>query len=113
MKGVVYEMCFKLPYMVNNTKCITLEDLNMKTLLEKFKQLSKQYYHLDFNISSQVVYNLHSRPHKVKQILKDMVEIKKKQLEPTRYICRNIRKPYTKRIIKLSDNQNLLLESEC
>ena len=75
---------YNVEFIKPNQEKITLDNLNMKDTIEKTKQLIKQYYHLDMNITRNVIYGLVKRPNMVNKIIKSFLSVKvlKTEKEP-------------------------------
>lgn len=71
--NVLYDMKFKK----NGVVIVQLNHLKIKEIISKFSELVKEHNNLDLNISTQIIYNLHSRPNMVKKLIKDLCEVSK------------------------------------
>ena len=79
MKGIIYDLKFKLP----NRTYVESNDLSMRDLLNTISNNFKDYYDINFTLTNQTVYNLITRPAKASKLVKEFCIIKKKHGSPT------------------------------
>tara|TARA_R110001632_G_scaffold185982_1_gene306338 strand:+ start:577 stop:828 length:252 start_codon:yes stop_codon:yes gene_type:complete len=77
-KGVKYELTFKK----DATQSLVFNNMNMKDLISKIKELYIELFDLEIKIDNMTVSNLMLRPQNVNLLIKSFVSIKKITSKP-------------------------------
>lgn len=67
---------YNIEFIKPNKQKIKVDNMNMNNTIKKIKELIKEHYFLDVNITRNVIYGLAKRPQLVSKLIKSLVNVK-------------------------------------
>ena len=96
-----YRKKYNMEFCIKGKDNLKFEDVEMSEIIKNYNTLCNEHFNLDLKVTNQVVYNLHKRPEKVKNIIKDILKVQVIPFEKQHYIPRDpsgIKRKYTKKV---------------
>ena len=96
-----YRKRYNMEFCIKGKENLKFENIEMSEIIKNYNTLCNEHFNLDLKVTNQVVYNLHARPEKVKNIIKDILKVQIIPFEKQHYIPRDpsgIKRKYTKKV---------------
>lgn len=102
-----YRKKYNMEFCIKGKENLKFENVEMSEIIKNYNTLCNENFNLDLKVTNQVVYNLHARPEKVKNIIKDILKVQVIPFEKQHYVPRDpsgIKRKYIKKVKNNTDN---------